>query len=168
MVEFLVWKSESWLTKQDAWLTTVSPSVQSGLQGYAHKQAAIHHNLAISFAKLWYPTLVSYHLEHSWITNYMKKHRIPLPNINSLMPRARGIFKVRVLDKMDGGSQVSTTPLVQPQCSSHIIMGNIMLLEEVDIESDNKSEGGCSEAWDSKGLDFNTDDDDDSFDLDMY
>lgn len=47
-------------------------------------------------------------------------------------------------------------------------MGNIMLLEEVDVESDDKSEGNYSEAWESKGLDFDTDDDDDGFDLDMY
>ena len=47
---------------------------------------------------------------------------------------------------MDGGSRVSTTPLVQPQRSSHIIMGDIMLLEEVDIESAEKSEGDYSEA----------------------
>ena len=60
VVVFLEWKSEEWLTKQDVQLTTAPSSVQSGLRAYARKQAAIHHNLVVSFVMSWYPTFVSF------------------------------------------------------------------------------------------------------------
>lgn len=103
MVIFLEWKSENWLAKRDTRLTTAPPSVQSGLHTYARKQAVIHHDLAVSFLKLWYPTLFSYRLDLSWITDFMEKHGIPLPATNTPTSRAQGIFKARVLDEVDGG-----------------------------------------------------------------
>lgn len=148
MVEFLEWKLEDWLAKQDVQLMTASSSIQLGLQGYVHKQAAIHHNLVVLFVKLWYPILVSYYLEDTWITNYLKKHKISLPNINNPLPQAQGIFKARVLSEMDEGSAlVSTTPLVQLQGPSDPTTGNTILLEEAkDIEDNNESEDDYSEA----------------------
>jgi hypothetical protein len=83
VVMFLEWKSERWLTKQDARLTTAPSGVQSGLQAYARKQAAIHHDLAMLFSKLWYSTLALCGLDHSWIADYMKKHGISPPNTNN-------------------------------------------------------------------------------------
>ena len=83
VVMFLEWKSENWLTKKDARLTTVPSDIQSGLHAYARKQAAIYHNLAVTFSKLWRPTLVSYNLKHSWITEYMKQHGVSLNNPTS-------------------------------------------------------------------------------------
>ena len=91
VVVFLQWKAEDWLSKRDVRSATAPPSVQSGLQAYARKQADTHHNLAVSFLKLWRPALISHRLNHSWVTEYMKKHEIPLPDtsIPTLCRRSR-------------------------------------------------------------------------------
>ena len=96
VVAFLEWKSLDWLAKMDARAGDVSSDVQSGLRAYAQKQAAIFHNLAVSFAMLWYPTLVSYDLRHSWITEFLDKHKVPPPNVTKPTGPTRGIFKFRV------------------------------------------------------------------------
>ena len=184
VVMFLEWKSENWLTKRDARLTTASSSLQSGLQGYAQKQSAIHHNLAASFAKLWYPTLVSHCLNHSWITRY-KKRGVPLPDANDPTSQTQGTFEARVPDEVDGGcTRVSITLPVQLQDSSDAPMGNsTLLLEEVQyVQNDDESGSSYLGAWDSPGHsgdnnnnnnnnnndDDEDDDDDDGFDLDFY
>lgn len=97
VVMFLEWKSADWLAKVDARGENPTSDIQSGLRAYAQKQAAIFHNLAMSFAKFWRPTLVSYGLQHSWNTEYLKKHGIPL-DADFLIGPARGIFKFRLLD----------------------------------------------------------------------
>lgn len=172
VVMFLEWKSKDWLAKKDVWLTTAPSNIQSGLDAYARKQAAIYHDLAVSFSKLWRPTLVSYTLEHSWVTKYMEQHGIPLSDTNIPASRARGIFKARVLDKTNGSSpQASTTPSTQPQDSSAVTTDdNTTLLEEVAyVEDDEEGEGDYSE-WSTpyhSGSDSNDDDSgDDSDDSD--
>ena len=167
VVMFLQWKAEDWLAKQDARLVTAPSSVQSGLHAYAQKQAAIHRNLAISFSRLWYPTLFSYHLKHSWITDYMKKHGIPLPEVTDPAPRTQGIFKASILNETDRGpTQAGTTPPIQIQgLSGTTTNRNAILLEEVlCLEDHNESEGNhYSVAWDSPSrFAFNSDIDNDS------
>ena len=98
VVTFLDWKSVDWLGKVDTRAGDVASDIQSGLHAYAQKQAAIFHNLAMSFTKLWYPTLVSYGLRHSWTTEFMEKHKTPLPDTSNLKGPTRGIFKFRTLD----------------------------------------------------------------------
>ena len=70
VVMFLEWKSWDWLARIGAHGEGLAPDVQSGLDTYAKKQAAVYHNLAVTFAKFWRPTLVSYGLQHSWIRVY--------------------------------------------------------------------------------------------------
>jgi hypothetical protein len=119
VVMFLEWKSEDWLAKQDVRSTSVSSGVQSGLSAYARKQAAIYHDLAVSFVRLWRPTLISHNLEHSWDTKYMKEHGISPSGIEAPTPQDRGIRKDRVLNETDGdSSRVSATQHVQIQASS--------------------------------------------------
>ena len=98
VVGFLEWKLENWFAKKDIRLMTTPSGIRSGLQAYARKQAAIYHDLAVSFSRLWRPTLVSYNLKHSWITEYMEWHKIPLSDTNVSTSQARGIFKARVLN----------------------------------------------------------------------
>ena len=107
VVAFLEWKSADWLEMADNCGEDLTFDIQCGLNAYAQKQAAVYHNLAVSFVKLWHPTLESYGLEHSWVTDYAKDHSISLPDI-SLLPsrREQGIFKFRLSDK----SQKSATP----------------------------------------------------------
>ena len=175
VVVFLEWKSEDWLAKQDARSATASHGVQSGLQAYARKQAAILHNLAVSFLKLWYPTLTSYHLNHSWIADYMKTREITPPDTGNLMPRARGIFKARVLEEADGGHpRVDTTPAVRLQHPPNATTDDsVMLLEEYS-DADDEGESVDLEVGDpSDHLDLDGDDDDydfndsDNFDNDL-
>ena len=108
VVMFLEWKSADWLAKADPRGVNTASDIQSGLRAYARKQAAVFHNLAMSFAKFWRPTLVSYGLQHSWNTDYLKKNGIPL-DTDFLIGPARGIFKFRV---SDGSHNVA--PVVTP------------------------------------------------------
>jgi hypothetical protein len=78
VIMFLEWKSCDWLTRVEARRGNVTPDIQSGLNAYTRKQAAIYHDLAVSFAKLWRPTLVSYGLQSSWVTGYMTEHNVSL------------------------------------------------------------------------------------------
>lgn len=151
VVMFLEWRSENWLAQRDARLATAPSSTQSGLRAYAQKQAAIHHNLALSFSKLWYPTFSSYHLDVSWITKYMEKHCIPLPNTNIPASQVRGMFTAMVHDEAGGGyPQAGATPLVQLQDPPNLATDDATepLEEASHIEDGDETEDDHSEAWD--------------------
>jgi hypothetical protein len=174
VVTFLEWKSENWLEKHDARLATASSSVQSGLCAYARKQATIHHDLAVSFMRLWRPTLVSHNLEHSWDVDYMTKYGISPSSIDVPTAQAQGIRSTRVPNETDGGSsQVGVTQRIQVQDSSNAAVDdNLMMLEEAPyIEDDAEGEGNYLKAWDSLYYfgpdgDDNDNDDNDSDDND--
>ena len=113
-VTFLEWKSRGWLTRADSRGEDLTFDIRSGLKAYAQKQAAVYHNLAISFTKSWYPTLESYSLEHSWAVDYMKEHNIPLPVIDDVTSsREQGIFKFRLSDKSRKTVPPATPPSSQ-------------------------------------------------------
>ena len=99
VVAFLEWKSVDWLARADGRGENPTLDIRSGLNAYAQKQAAVYHDLAVSFAKFWYPTLESYGLECSWVVDYMNSHSLPLPNTDIPLSRERGIFKFRIPDK---------------------------------------------------------------------
>lgn len=172
VVEFLEWKSKDWLEKQDVRLMTASSSIQSGLRAYARKQAAIHHNLAVSFLKLWYPTLVSYRLEHSWITDYAKTHGVSLKSDNPTS-KAQKTSKARIHNEAGGGcTQVTAASLAQSQDLSNITVADSAMLLEEYAEDGDKDEGVDSEAEGPPDcLDLHSDDDDydgDDLDFDFY
>ena len=172
VVAFLEWKSGHWLEKQGARLTMAAPSIQSGLQAYARKQAAIHHNLAVSFSKLWRQTLVSYDLEHSWLTQFMEKHGIPLTDTNTPTARGRGIFRTRVAGETDSGCPVAAALHVPSQDSSSFGMDAPIPLEEAHYIAGGEDEDNDSEDWDTEDTsdsdnDGDEDDDFDDFDFDL-
>ena len=103
VVMFMEWKSQDWLAKADASRADLTPDVQSGLSAYAKKQAAIHCDLAVSFAKLWSPTLTSYGLQHSWNTEYLVKNGVSLDESETTALSMRGIFKFRFGDESHKG-----------------------------------------------------------------
>jgi hypothetical protein len=168
MVTFLEWRSGDWLDKQDVRLATASPSIQSGLEAYARKQAAIHHDLAVSFSKLWYPTLVSHGLNHSWVTEFTEKHGIPLLDNNVPTSRA-GVSN----GTNEGSSEVGTNQPVQIQGPSDAVVDDeVVILEEIPyVEDDDSDEGYSLEPWISFSLDPDSDNDSDDassdFDFDF-
>ena len=177
VVSFLQWKAEDWLTKLDVRSATAPPSIQSGLQAYARKQAALYHNLALSFSKLWSPTLVSNGLEHSWITEYMKRLGIPLHDTNLPTPRNQRTSTAGVLDGAPSHSSSSQHSQI-PHSSNAVIYKDTTMLEEL-IEDDDHVDGEDDDYGDDSAesneetvpfsLDTDTDDDsDDEFDFDFY
>ena len=152
VVAFLEWQSRDWLAKVDARREGLVSDIQSGLGAYARKQAAIYHNLAISFLKLWHPTLISYDLQRSWVTEYMVEHGVSLTDTNIPAPRARGIFKFRVSNESDNSTSVSSDLPVTEEAT-----GGCRLPEEDDDSEESGSEGSDSDLdlddWD-EDLDF--------------
>lgn len=80
VVEFLGWRSRSWYSKVDARAGTVTSAVHAGISAYAKKQGSIFHNLAVRFSQRWRSTLISLSLPHTWATQFLNKHEMPLTN----------------------------------------------------------------------------------------
>jgi len=148
VVAFLEWRSREWSAKVDVRSEDSTSDVQSGLSAYARKQAAIYHGLAVSFTKLWHPTLVSYDLQHSWATKYLMEHGVSLTDTPVL--RARGIFKFRISGKSRSSVPTpSDLPAVEETASN-------LLLEEADSSDDSgwgDSDSASEINWDDD-LDF--------------
>lgn len=138
VVVFLEWRSQDWLAKVDIPQGTSAPDVQSGLDAYTKKQAAVYRNLAVSFAKLWRPTLASYGLKHSQITECLTKAGVPLTDTVPALS-ARGIFKFRLSDKSRGTATTDSS-----------------ILEEASSSEDSSLEDSDSDSEDDWGddLDF--------------
>jgi hypothetical protein len=154
VVMFLEWKSADWLARADVCGENLALDIQSGLIAYAKKQASIYHNLAVSFAKLWRPTLVSYELEHSWVTEYMEKHGISLLDTNSSV--SRGIFRFRLSGKACDTISPSTSAPSKPPEAAETISADT-LLEEATYSDDS---GSIDSSFD---LESDWDDDDPDF-----
>ena len=84
VVVFLEWKSQTWSVKAEVPQRNAPPDIKSGLNAYARKQEAIHHNLAVLFAKLWRPALVSSSLEHLWAMEFLVRNGVPLTGTDDL------------------------------------------------------------------------------------
>ena len=168
VVAFLKWKSGDWWTKQDVRSATTSSDIQSGLQAYARKQAAIHHDLAVSFSRLWLPTFNSSGLDSSWITEFLKQHKFPPPD-TAIDPttQVHGTFETGVLGEMDGSSSsVSTTPQVQHQDPPDATMvSNIILLKESTHVEDPDSDGSDDNSDIFNPSESDCGDDDSDFDF---
>jgi len=54
---YLEWKSTTWLQKVGIRTDSCTPDIQRGIDAYARRQAAIHRDIAISFASQWLPYL---------------------------------------------------------------------------------------------------------------
>lgn len=156
VVAFLEWKSVDWLTKREARSASVASDIQSGLDGYARKQAAVYRDLALSFSKLWWPTLFSYRLNHSWVTTFLQRCGVSPAHLNISTPRKKGIFKLRVLPST-ADDQHHTPPT--PQAPSPSRVDNVdegMLLDEADSDSssDLMSDDSYGSELDSDDFDF--------------
>ena len=161
VVTFLEWKAGHWLRKQDMRSTRATPSVQSGLRAYARKQAAIYRGLAVSFSRMWRPTLISHNLEHSWLTQCMKEHGISSTDTNTP-------------SEADGGFPTATTSHVPSQDPSSVSVADTpILLEEADYsdedEDDYLMDSDTSfpdlDGYDDEDEDFRSGSDNDSHDV---
>ena len=70
VIVFLEWKSDLWSRRVGSRLGSVAPATQSGIDGYAHRQAATYHGLAVSLAGQWIPHLHTSGLDISWTKTY--------------------------------------------------------------------------------------------------
>ena len=68
--EFCDWKA-GWRTQHASLRTDVSAALQSGLHAYTHKQAAVYHDLARSFARKWYPLMIAKQIPIEWPAAYI-------------------------------------------------------------------------------------------------
>lgn len=142
--------------KADARQETSTLDIQSGLNTYARKQAAVYHDLAISFVTSWRPTLVSYHLQHLWAMDYMTVHGVSLTDTNVPALRVHRIFKFRLSNKPRGAASVAASDPSYPSDSPMVEAADTNdhpLLEEA-----NYSEGSDLEDSDSDLADFLDDD----------
>jgi hypothetical protein len=154
-VMFLEWKSQSWVAKAEAPRGDSTPDIQSGLNAYASKQAAIYHDLAVSFAKLWRPTLVSYHLQHLWVTKYLTEHGISLTETGPPVLNTRGIFKFRLFD---GSSGVTSTAVAVPSAVATASSSLIPAEANHDDPQDGNLEDSSLEDSSQEDSDFDWDD----------
>ena len=154
MVMFLEWKSWDWLAKVEVPRGNTTQDIESGLNAYARKQAAVYRNLAVSFATLWRPTLVSYGLKHSWVTDILTKNGAPPTGIDGPAVSKRGIFRFRLATKSRDGSSAAapppattlpsttTSPLtaapppMDPQFVAEVTLDESPILEEHDYSDD--------------------------------
>ena len=63
---YLEWKSTTWLQKVGIRTGSCAPDVQRGIDAYARRQAAIHRDIAISFASQWLPYLKATGCQTPW------------------------------------------------------------------------------------------------------
>ena len=149
VIMFLEWKSLDWLAKVEAHRGDLASDIQSGLNAYAKKQAAVYHDLAVSFANLWHPTLVSYGLQHSWITEYMTKHGVSLADTNIPVSRARGIFKHRLSKSPHNPVSMATANSSNMSVAESIInnglFGGVNYSDDSGLED---SDLGSEDDWD--------------------
>ena len=74
VITSLDWNAR-WWTGRASLRTNTSVAVRSGLRAYAHKQAAVHQGLALSFARKWHPLMVKNSIVVEWPVPY-----IPVPS----------------------------------------------------------------------------------------
>jgi hypothetical protein len=70
VIIYLEWKSRTWSGKVGVRAGSCTLDIQHGVDAYARKQANIHHEIAISFARQWLPYLDAYGYETKWAAEF--------------------------------------------------------------------------------------------------
>lgn len=70
ILEYCDWKA-GWWTQRALLCTDIPADLQSGLHAYAHKQAAVYHDLARSLANKWHPLMISHSIPVKWPAAYI-------------------------------------------------------------------------------------------------
>jgi len=70
VVASLEWKLSLWGGRVGSRSGSTTADIQSGIDGYARKQAATYHHLAVSLANQWIPHLLTSGLDISWVKTY--------------------------------------------------------------------------------------------------
>lgn len=166
VVTFLEWKSNDWLSKRGARSTLVTCDIQSGLDAYTRKQAAVYRDLSTSFATLWRPTLASYNLNLSWATECLQRHGISLADTPA--PRNPGFFEHQTVSNMTHSQidQLATplTPHIHDPPGAHNVDDGISL-DEADPDSLTDTSSSDSDEFEGEGDDDDDDDEDSDFDF---
>jgi len=66
---YLEWKSTTWLQRVGIRTRSCAPDIQRGIDAYARRQAAIHREIAISFASQWVPYLNTTGCKTAWVAD---------------------------------------------------------------------------------------------------
>lgn len=143
VVMFLEWKAGDWLGKNNARAGKLALDVQSGVNAYARKQAAVYHNLAISFAKLWRPVLVLHCLQHSWVMEYLTKNGVPFVDA---APSARTRGAPKSGPSSDSHSVPSAVLAPSDLLSGDMTINHGLLLEEESCSGDSDLEDTDSDS----------------------
>ena len=148
MVAFLEWKSTNWLSKREAQSTLAASDIQSGLDGYAQKQAAVYRSLTVSFLKLWHSTLVSHNLNHSWATACIWRHEVLFVETSTSTSRSHAS------DMEYDQPNTSPTPQIHGHSGAHNTVQDT-LLDTSDSDSSMDSAWTDTNESEDDDLDFN-------------
>ena len=70
VIAFLEWKSDSWAGKAGSRSGSIAADIQHGVDSYARKQASVYHELTVSLANRWLPSLRALGLDIEWAKAY--------------------------------------------------------------------------------------------------
>jgi hypothetical protein len=153
VVVFLKWKSRDWLAKVEAPRGNLTSDIQSGHDAYAMKQAAVYHNLAASFAKLWHPMLESYDLKRSWATEYLMKdgvNGVPLARDDTPASSTQGTSESGPPDESHSiMSTAAVVPSVEATADDSLILEDYNSSDDSNPDdSDPEDSDSDSNSWD--------------------
>ena len=165
VVAFLEWKSNDWLSKRETRSASVACDIQSGLDAYARKQAAVYRDLSTSFAAFWRSTLASYDLDHSWATECLQRHGMFLP-AGTPASRKPGLSEHQTVsntvhNQIDQLAAPPTPHTHDPPGAHDADDGTF--LDEADLDSSTDTSSSGFDGFESESDD---DDDDDGGDYD--
>ena len=106
VIAFLEWKSQSWDRNVGSRFGSVTADIQNGIDAYARKQAATHHELAISLVDQWIPYLLTSGLDTSWAKAYPWAAKTASPAVE----RSLGSSDPRDSSSLGDPSAAKTTP----------------------------------------------------------
>ena len=128
VIAFLEWKSSSWGGRVGSRLGSVAADIQHGIDGYARKQASMHHELAVSLANQWLPHLVTLGLDIEWAKAYPWVSKI-IPPVVKHPPGSP--------DQLPGSS--SSAEVTLPSGKQDSVVQPVVLDDDSGDESDDRN-----------------------------
>ena len=91
VIVYLEWRAHTWSEKVGVRAGSCTPNIQHSVDAYARKQASIHHEIAMSFARQWLPYLNACGLNTEWTAELpwaseVPSHETKLPKRFSVIP----------------------------------------------------------------------------------
>ena len=138
VVVFLEWKSSWWGRKVGSRLGTVATDVQHGIDTYALKQANTYHELAVSLANQWLPSLVEWKLDIKWVKEY--------PWANAIVHSQGSSSTQEDPSSSDPAAAGTSDPAAAETSDPNTERGGIKEVGANDDSGDESDDGGHPEA----------------------